>query len=236
MKHRRHPQRQGSDSLRVPVSERAFGLDRAGQREDDRLGGVPLLDQPLHPQQRPAAGHQHLALRERFGDELVRPMLPGGHLILGRPEIGDHHHRDEARFGIVLELAANVIAGQVRQVEVEEDQVGPLADDGVEDVEAVVNDLDVEPIGGEVGVQERGNGRVVVHDQDPRSADRLGCHERSPAMGAQAVTHLNCRSPVKRCQGPPPLQLGDAGRRRRGRYRRFWNRRAIKSDNSSACS
>src|SRR5262249_13990322 len=116
---------QGGDALGVAVRVGALRLDGPRQGEDDGLGAVALLDQALDAQQRAAAG-DGLDEVEGFVEELVGPVAPGGDLADERAA-GDDDDGDQLCAGVVLEPPTDLVAGHAGQIDVEQDQVGPLA-------------------------------------------------------------------------------------------------------------
>jgi hypothetical protein len=78
----------------------------------------------LDAQQRAHAGEQ-LGLIERLGDEVVRPRLDGGELLLLAAR-RDHHHGQELRRGVGAQRAADRVAVHLGHDDVEQHEVDRL--------------------------------------------------------------------------------------------------------------
>ena len=146
----------------------------AGRRPD-------LALRPAGPEQR-AQRRQQLARVHRMRQVAVGAAVQPFRLGVGRGEAGrDVHHLDVAGGGIALEPAADLEAVDVRQTDVERDQLGALALGQAESVQARRRLDHVEARLAQDAGQVVALRVVVVHHQDRGDRLRHAGSPRSPA-------------------------------------------------------
>ena len=151
---------------------------------------------------------------ERLDQEIVAPRLDALQAIVAIAVRGHDHDRNEARYAVVLQAAADLEALPGRRDEVDQHEVGRTSPAGGERIAARVHYRYVMALFGQQPLEETGAGLVVVRDEDGRAqAHRARARARQrPRLTAPAVAGpaAICRRLAVRTRGAPPG--GRAGR------------------------
>jgi hypothetical protein len=152
----------------------ARGVDRQ-RTGGDRARRRPLGGSLNAAQQRAHAGDE-LALAERLGHVVVGADAEADEQVGLGVQRGEHEHRDGP---VALDAAADLVAVDAGQHDVEDDEVGRHPRAQLDAAQAVVGDLDGEVLRAQAGGQRIGDRGLVLHDDDRRR--RRGVSHRSHA-------------------------------------------------------
>lgn len=135
------------------------------QRRRGALTHAQLVQHQLDAQQR-AHTRKHRGVVHRLGQEIVGASRQPLHAILGVAECRHHDHRHMRRVGIGLQPAADLEPVHARHHHVEQDQIGLLADGGLERLRAIARRNHLVIFAGQLGFQHLDVGADVVDDQN----------------------------------------------------------------------
>ena len=175
-------------------------LDGGCEREEDVLDAHEAVVQSLGPDEGAHPGGQLQPVR-RFGDEVVRARLDGPDLGVSVAQGRDHDHRDSARRGVGLHPAACFEAVHSGHHRVEEDEVDVACRDRLEGLLAVADDDGIAVERLQHGLQDLRVHRLVVNDEDAKSAFE---HRRPAEIGA-----TDASPSMSLCMGEGPLRFAD---------------------------
>ena len=113
-----------------------------------------------------ADARQQLGRVERLDDVVVRADREPLELVGRQPAGRQDDHRDGGGPRVLAELPRELEPVDVGHHHVGEDQVGRLPPDQVERLLTVVRDPHAEPGGGELDLEQPGDERVVVDDEE----------------------------------------------------------------------
>src|ERR1700688_807802 len=134
-----------------------------------------------------ADGLDELAHRDRLGQIGLAAALADALLVALHGEGGNRHDRDRFELGIVLEPFGHFEAGYLRQLDVHQNQIGPVLARKIERLDPVAGADGLVAMRFQEVVEELHIQLVVFHDQDGlRHFPRPNCPQ-SPFPGALGV-------------------------------------------------
>ena len=107
---------------------------------------------------------------ERLGDVIDRSQVQPDDLVLGRGRAGEEEDRDHAKLGIGFQIPADLEAGDVGHVEIEEDQVGVLLSGGLQSEESAFRANDFQFLLCQPRFRDLQSVGIVVDDQNLHGA------------------------------------------------------------------
>ena len=134
-------------------------------------------------------GLDELADRDRLGQIGLAAALADALLVALHGEGGDRHDRDRLELGIVLEPFGHFEAGDFRQLDIHQNQIGPVFAREIERLDAVAGADGLVAMRFQEVVEELHIQLVVLHDQDgpfPRRPPQPGTPWRRQAPRARA--------------------------------------------------
>src|ERR1700690_2127801 len=111
-------------------------------------------------------GLDELADRDRLGQKGLATTLADALLVALHGEGGDRHDRDRLEIGIVLEPFGHFEAGYFRQLDIHQNQIGPVLAREIERLDAVAGADGLVAMRFQEVVEELHIQLVVLHDQD----------------------------------------------------------------------
>src|SRR5581483_8647040 len=161
----------------------------------------------------PAHRLEKRADRYRLGNIGLAAALPDALLVALHRESGDGDHGDLAQLVVVLEPAGHLEAGNLRQLDIHEDQVGALLARDPERIHAAARLQCPVAVGVEQIVEELHIELVVLHDQDGLGDSlSIGPAARNASAGLLVGRH----AAGKPDPGPPytlaPIRCGPSSR------------------------
>lgn len=156
--------RESRQPFAVPVRVGVAGFDGHGQRDKCGFGGIERVDQLLDPRKRPDAGAQLVGmywLRQVLVCSGFDTADTIGEFCLTR----DEHNWRESRFGVSLQLAADLEAVDKRHRDIEEDDVRSVPVNSSQRGCAIGSEDDVVAVGAEQTMKQRTDAFPVVGNQ-----------------------------------------------------------------------
>src|SRR5664280_690310 len=173
-------------SLEVSARRRSSSVSSftlAGTSSTTRTRAV-ILEPLAAPSGRPQEmtdGLDELADRDRFGQIGLAATLADALLVALHGEGGDRHDRDRLEVGIVLEPFGHFEAGYFRQLDIHQNQIGPVFARQIERLDAVAGADGLVAMRFQQVVEELHIQLVVLYDQDGlRHFPRPICPQRVP--------------------------------------------------------
>ena len=155
------------------LGEGVARFDEAPERQEQRLGGLEVVGQPLQLDQR-ADPRVELLRIDRLAEEVVGAGFEA--FDPGRPLLqrADEDHRRQAGLGDVLQRRADVEAGDVGHDHVEQHEIRVLAVHEVERVASVGRGQDLVALAFEQLAKRRDVRLVVVDNQYAAGTGHMG--------------------------------------------------------------
>src|ERR1035441_7711193 len=145
-------------------SRASMSLTLAGTSSTTRTRAV--MTAPSGRPEEMTDGLDELADRDRLGQIGLAAALADALLVALHGEGGNRHHRDCLEFGIVLEPFGHFEAGYFRQLDIHQNQIGPVLAREIERLDAVAGADGQVAMRFQEVVEELHIQLVVLHDQD----------------------------------------------------------------------
>src|SRR5688572_208201 len=178
------------DGLALHPDLEAVAVDLEVARLEPALAlrGLELAAPADH---RADAGHE-LAGRERLRHVVVGAHLEAQHLVAFLGAARDHDHGDGAGVRLRLDAAADLPAVELRDHDVEEDQVGEVLPGHLQGLGAAGDDAHLVTFAAQVIPDELGHVRLVLDDERAARGARASCDPRGfrGTPSAHALAHL----------------------------------------------
>jgi hypothetical protein len=152
-------------------------LDQAPAGKAGNGAGEAL---PLRPSEGVLDPQAQLLDVEGLGDVIVGAQLQPGDAVAALVPLGEEQDGDVTGAQVSAQAAAHLVAVDVREDDVQEDQVGELLPRSLQRLLAPRSRLDLVVQGGEVGLQQVGDVGIIFHDQNPPFAHRVLPHAQKP--------------------------------------------------------
>ncbi len=153
-----------------------------------------LIRHHLEPRQRTHAGDQH-HIRHRLGKKIIRARFQTLDAIGRMIERRHHHHRQEVRFHVALETAANLEPVHIRHHHIEQHDVAFAALANLDGFRAAARGDDIKVFRRKPGFQQLHIGRNVVNNENARGHNPTPSvpNPKSAATGGLLVSGLRIR-------------------------------------------